>query len=258
MKRILTTILASVTIAAFAANAAPANNLVTNGSFETLTNGTGQIGFNTDATGWAVGNYPYTFVFGSGSADTTGAIGVDGPTFPVKLWGPNNGSANGLPASSPSGGNFIAMDGNFPNQPTGPLSQLITGLTPGNAYTLGFDFAFAQQAGFDGVTIQRWAVTFGSESATTAAYNVPNHGFSGWERASFDFTASSASQVLSFVAYGNVPVPPFALLDGVVLSDPTVVGGVPEPSSWAMLIAGFGIIGVAARRRRHNATLLAA
>ena len=29
--------------------------------------------------------------------------------------------------------------------------------------------------------------------------------------------------------------------------------GVPEPASWAMLIAGFGLVGAAARRRRSNA-----
>ncbi len=29
-----------------------------------------------------------------------------------------------------------------------------------------------------------------------------------------------------------------------------VGGGVPEPASWAMLIAGFGLVGAAARRRR--------
>ncbi len=35
----------------------------------------------------------------------------------------------------------------------------------------------------------------------------------------------------------------------------TVTGtfaAVPEPQSWAMLIAGFGLIGVAARRRRSS------
>jgi hypothetical protein len=31
---------------------------------------------------------------------------------------------------------------------------------------------------------------------------------------------------------------------------PTGVGAVPEPSSWAMLIAGFGLVGAVARRRR--------
>lgn len=32
------------------------------------------------------------------------------------------------------------------------------------------------------------------------------------------------------------------------------IGGVPEPASWAMLIAGFGLIGAATRRRRGLAT----
>jgi hypothetical protein len=35
--------------------------------------------------------------------------------------------------------------------------------------------------------------------------------------------------------------------DGAVLPPPTP--GVPEPSSWMMLIAGFGLVGAAARRR---------
>ncbi|MCG2842722.1 PEPxxWA-CTERM sorting domain-containing protein [Sandaracinobacter sp. RS1-74] len=33
----------------------------------------------------------------------------------------------------------------------------------------------------------------------------------------------------------------------------TRVGGVPEPTTWAMLIAGFGLVGAAARRRRTMA-----
>lgn len=32
-----------------------------------------------------------------------------------------------------------------------------------------------------------------------------------------------------------------------------VSGMVPEPATWAMLIAGFGMVGLAARRRRQGA-----
>ena len=37
---------------------------------------------------------------------------------------------------------------------------------------------------------------------------------------------------------------------GVAFEFDDIASDVPEPSSWAMLIAGFGLIGAAARRRR--------
>lgn len=39
--------------------------------------------------------------------------------------------------------------------------------------------------------------------------------------------------------------------------DPTVGPGVPEPASWAMLIAGFGLVGAVSRRRRGAASVAA-
>ena len=38
---------------------------------------------------------------------------------------------------------------------------------------------------------------------------------------------------------------------GVFLAGGAPVGGVPEPASWALMVAGFGIVGTAARRRRR-------
>jgi hypothetical protein len=226
-------------------------NSFTNGGFETLTNGPGQLTTDTIATGWTVADGGYTFAFASGTADTSGSNGQYGN---LSLWGPGNGSANGLPATSPNGGNFLAIDGAFQVQ---PIEQIITGLTMGKSYTIGFNYGFAQQQGFDGDTIQNMTVSFAGQSFTTANYNLPDHGFSGWFSKTVNFVANNATETLSFVAYGNLPVPPFALLDGVTFSQET--GAVPEPASWAMLIAGFGIIGVAARRsRRQNTTRVAA
>ena len=98
--------LALAALAAMSAMSAQAVNLVVNGGFETTTNGKGQLGFNTNATSWT-NLSGYTFLYTPGTADSSGAPGQYGQ---VSLWGPGNGSANGL-ALSPTGGNFIASDG---------------------------------------------------------------------------------------------------------------------------------------------------
>jgi hypothetical protein len=40
--------------------------------------------------------------------------------------------------------------------------------------------------------------------------------------------------------------------------DNVAFGAVPEPATWAMLIAGFGLVGGAMRRRRHGSTMVTA
>ncbi len=66
------------------------------------------------------------------------------------------------------------------------------------------------------------------------------------------FTAGLADLTLSFTQTG-------ALTDGgeqpavsgsFTFASPSIVGGVPEASTWAMLIAGFGMTGAAMRRRK--------
>ncbi|QMW22203.1 PEPxxWA-CTERM sorting domain-containing protein [Sandaracinobacteroides saxicola] len=42
---------------------------------------------------------------------------------------------------------------------------------------------------------------------------------------------------------------PWVQVDNVVLDDVVFGGVVPEPASWALMIAGFGLVGAAARRR---------
>lgn len=124
---------------------ASANNLVVNGDFEMTTNGANlQFDRLTQATGWT--STPtlttYNFIFSSGAADIGGATGEFGN---VKLWGPGTGSNNGLTATSPAGGNFVAADSAFQ---VGAISQTINGLTPGQDYTVGFWWAAGQQSGF--------------------------------------------------------------------------------------------------------------
>jgi hypothetical protein len=240
---------AATVMVVLAGSAGAGTNLVTNGGFESTTNGPGQLGYNTNATDWTAPAGGYTFLFASGGADTTGASGSYGG---LTLWGPNDGSANGLPAASPDGGNFVALDGDFQDQ---PLQQTINGLVSGKTYEVSFYYAFSQQYGFTGATTQNLSVNLGGSysgdaftggtTLTTADYNLPSHGFSGWMQDNLKFTATGTSEVLSFLAYGSQPVPPFALLDGVSMT------AVPEPADWALLLLGVGAVGGVARLRRR-------
>jgi hypothetical protein len=215
-------------------------DLVLNGGFEMTTNGNGQLGLNTNATDWTTSGY--NFLFASGTADTTGSNGQGGN---VKLWGPGTGSANGLPASSPAAGNFVAADGDFGQ---GAITQTINGLTAGNTYQLGFYWAGAQQTVATGASADQWQVSLGSQTQSTAVVNNASEGFTGWMFQTMTFTATGPSEVLSFLAVSTpAGVPPFVLLDGVSLN-PT---SVPEPGSMLLLGAGLLAAGVVHRLRRR-------
>jgi hypothetical protein len=210
-------------------------DLITNGGFELSDNGNGQVGLNTNLVGWSVPTPPgsYTFLYAPGTADTIGANGEYGN---VSLWGPGNGIPNGLPATSPAGGNFIAQDGDFQQ---GAISQTINGLTAGDQYTVGFWWAGAQQTGFAGASSDQWQVSLGAQTQLTPVVNVPSQGFSGWMYDTLTFTADNTSDVLSFLATSTPSgVPPFALLDGV-----TMTNGTPEPASITLSLLAFGAFG---------------
>jgi hypothetical protein len=222
-------------------------SLVVDGGFESTTNGTGEIGPNgiTQLTYWtttdAPGNtsgYTYSFVYGSGTGDTTGAYDNQYNGYNV-LYGP-------MPASSPSGGNFIGADGTYE---TAVISQTISGLTANDTYALNFYFAGAQQTGYTGATTEQWQVSLGTETLSTAVLDNSSQGFTGWQAATLDFTATGASEVLSFMAVGAPNgLPPFLLLDGVTMN------AVPEPSTFVLV--GIGLLGAGAvslRRRFKSA-----
>lgn len=223
---------------AISANAA----LVTNGSFET-NGGGGQIGSNpgtTTALGWSVQTPPasYFFLFTSGGQAT--GSGVTGEYGNVKLLGSIG--------PSPDGGAFIGADPGYQNS---AITQTINGLTAGTVYTVSFDYAGAQQSGFNGATQEGWQVSLGSETKSTDLLSNVSHGFTGWTNTSLTFTATSGSEVLSFLAIGTPgqAAPPFALLDGVSM---TPVTSTPEPASWTMLVGGLGLLGCARFTRAKN------
>jgi len=227
-----------------AANAA--TNLVTNGNFETTTNGTNKqlakatttAADRTTLAGWTSYNGNdggYNFVLAADTVKTSKSA--------IWLKSDVTGYSNGFTAANH--GNFFASDALYW---PGSLSQTISGLTKDAYYTLTFDYALAQQVGFNGANSNNyWHVLFGDSSYNSTALSIADGGFSGWGTVSTTFKASSTSQVLSFLAQTSSPgAPPFLLLDNV-----TLAAAVPEPTTWAMMLGGFGLVGFLARRRQR-------
>jgi hypothetical protein len=213
-----------------ATSSGAAVNLVANGGFEitTLTS----PGFVSGALpGWTPGSFDYLWF--PGTADQPGLSAV---------WGPGTSVNNGLPATSPAGGNFLEQDPYF----NSPLTQTITGLTPSGVYQLSFYWAAPTWTGaLLAPTTRDWQVSLGAQSFMTPSVTVPAQGFQGWMHETFTFTPSSSSELLSFLSQG-VGDPPIAFLDGVTLE------AVPEPGAWVMVISGIALAGAGARRSRSR------
>jgi hypothetical protein len=262
-------VIAVLTLVLVASDGAKAD-LITNGGFELTNNGpnkvlTGSWTNSTNPTGWTVGTPPsitFSYLYGPGGADATGASPTGGfpNTTPIFLWGPNNpapggNSNNGLPAASPAGGNFLALDSDGPAFAS-PISQTITGLTPGAQYDLGFWTANAQfrdgnGANFSGPSTGQLEASLGPDNQFSPLLPIASHGFSGWQHVDLIFTARSNSELLTFLATSGTPgLPPAALLDGVTLNQVTAV---PEPTSlWftALGLLGLGVVYLRQRRAR--------
>ena len=270
--RLTLVVVAPITLAASSASAA---NLVSNGDFE-LNSGLGQITpavqdqsnigdpvvppgtpIGRTLNDWLktclkdCGSQGFAFVVDS-TADSSGFQSVFSNPF-IKVWGPANGSPNGFMASS-NGGDFVGIDGDYGRS---KITQTINNLTPGLVYNLAFEWAGSQFTDALGDTVQWWEVDFGGSIAETPRVNVPSKGFSGWMTQAMSFVASSASQELSFTAFGNPGgLPPFLLLDGVSLTEetPPPPASVPGPLPLLGAAAALGWSGKLRRRVRRSSS----
>lgn len=102
-----------------------------------------------------------------------------------------------------------------------------------------------------GVNLGQWAQ--GPSGPAPSAGATTNLG-SWWSGDGTSWTQVSDGGSYYAVSTGNVSfAEPILFFEG----DPVNTGGVPEPSTWAMMLVGFAGLGLAIRRRAHSSSLAA-
>lgn len=213
-------------IAALAATGASASVLVTSpGAYS---------GPMLNLTPYANGNYNFTF----------GPVNVGpGLTFTSNNGGGNSGQGSVVG----QGGYGLGANGSFGG------SAVYIGVDSGTGYAqITFSSAQTQFYGYwnyapgfgDNATIstldsagnvlQSFDLTALAPISTPGGFNA------------FEFRGIDGTDQFYGVRFGGN----YILLAATATGDPT--GGVPEAATWAMLIAGFGLVGAVARRRRTN------
>ena len=201
----------TIAAAALLAGSAQAATII-NGSFENGANAPG-AGFNT---------------LSAGNTDITGwTVGGAGIDWIGSYWQASDGTRS-LDLSALAGGS---------------VTQNVATVV-GGRYTVSFDMAGNPD---DAPPVKTLNVTI--NGAALVPYTFTTNGTTsraqmGWVTYTYDFVAASTTSTLAFTSIDNTPSGP--ALDNVSISG----GSVPEPATWAMLIAGFGLVGLASRRRR--------
>ncbi|WP_310496797.1 PEPxxWA-CTERM sorting domain-containing protein [Sandarakinorhabdus sp.] len=197
------------------------NNKVLNGSFES------GLSSWTIGGGDAQGFPPVAIFYGAAAAYPNGAFGEAVP---------GDNSSNPSPdAVGARAAYFVTDRANGQS-----LSQSIF-LTAGR-YEFGFS-AFAPQNGFNNAGEARFRATLLGN--TIANYAVSSGPIRTWQH----FSGQTTITTDGFYNVSFVFDTSFVPSKDVVI-DRVYVAAVPEPASWAMLIAGFGLVGVSARRRK--------
>lgn len=207
-----------LSFALFAPLAGAADNLLVNGSFES----------------------PDTSVMFSfynlGSTAITGWTVVGGQ---IQL---TDSATTHMPASD--GGQWIDLTGNT-GYGKGLMSDAVATVV-GRTYELSFDVGDYLAPGFMHATV---SVSINGSAPQLFNNIASGYGVMDWERKTLNWVADSSTARITILGAANGSYSNFngIGLDNVVFSE--VPLPVPEPTTWAMLLAGLGLTGALARRR---------
>lgn len=187
------------------------------------------------------------------SAQVSGSLGIAGPN-PLTL--SSTGLSNGLiPVATLVGGTVYNGDQPFADRPAGTVfggNFLAAGPTSGSSATLTFltgtrflNFLWGSPDLYNVLTVNS---TAGTQTFTAAGLGFSNT--AGVQSLSqyVQFTAN-AGTLINSVTFSNSPS-----IDAFEAANFSITAPVPEPATWALMLAGFGIVGFAMRRRQSKVT----
>jgi PEP-CTERM motif len=147
----------------------------------------------------------------------------------------------------------------------GSITSDLINFNAGRLITVSFEVSGNQR--LTGTDTFNFALNFTSPeniASFTSSGFTPGYGTTGLV-SGFGAYSESINRTRPFLSYVLQFVPTtsgtFSLVFGTtgandgrgpILDNILVDSAVPEPSSWLMLLAGFGMVGIAARRRRSN------
>ncbi|MDP9124603.1 MAG: PEP-CTERM sorting domain-containing protein [Pseudomonadota bacterium] len=214
-------IIALAALAALSATASAAN-LLTDGSFESITQaaGTWNVYKGVNLPGWTVTK-------ANGSATSHG----------LEVRNNNAGTAE-------DGHNFIELDG-YEND---KISQSFTTVV-GKDYEI--TFFYADRPDVTSTFLQGTKTVQGSGGFAYTLTGAPVTTYAGafgafWHEAVIDFTAASTSTTFSIWAVGKSDG------YGTSFDDFSAAAVVPEPATLGLFAAGLAVLGLSSRRRRQQ------
>lgn len=171
-----------------------------------------------------------SFEDGTGAAIFAGSAGLAG-------WTINSGYVNRRVVSATDGAYSIDLAGGSNSSISQSIDTMI-----GQEYNITFSLSGNKDGGPKTHTMIV-SVT-GSSDQAYSFVTQPNANGYNWATHTYVFTATSTSSLLTFAAADNPNNAYGPMIDKVSIA------AVPEPASWAMLIAGFGMVGASMRRRK--------
>jgi hypothetical protein len=191
--------------------------------------------------GSQTGNLGPTATYATGGLTVTASGYLDGFNFSTAgdLYGKNSAGDVGIGlAADPSGENEI-----YWNDPAGPSH-----LGPFVELDVSALFGIVSNAQFfmsSTTNGEQWAV-YGSNDVGCGWFCSPASPLTGFDESTHDLFNFGTYKYYDFYSLGTFGngAPGNVLISGLALTP------VPEPSSWAMMLVGFGLIGFTMRRRR--------